>query len=127
MAEQTDAAPQQPKSGWRTLVDTVVGWPISRKIALAAVTVITLGLFAFIIVQARTADYQLLYGNLADSDAAAVVEWLKGKNVPYQLTMAIVLPKIIPCSASGKAQPQIKSSTSSGLTWGNLAIKPFAT
>ena len=74
MAEQTDAAPQQPKSGWRTLVDTVVGWPISRKIALAAVTVITLGLFAFIIVQARTADYQLLYGNLADSDASAVVD-----------------------------------------------------
>ena len=86
MAEQTDAAPQQPKSGWKALVDTVVGWPISRKIALAAVTVITLGLFAFIIVQARTADYQLLYGNLADSDASAVVEWLKGQNVPYQLT-----------------------------------------
>lgn len=86
MAEHTDAGPQQQKSGWNALVDTVAGWPISRKIALAAVTVITLGLFAFIIVQARTADYQLLYGNLPDSDASAVVDWLKAHNVPYQLT-----------------------------------------
>jgi len=86
MAEHTDAGPHQPKNGWNALVDTIAGWPISRKIALAAVTVITLGLFAFIIVQARTADYQLLYGNLPDADASAVVEWLKAHNVPYQLT-----------------------------------------
>ena len=54
MAEQTDAAPQQTQSGWKTLVETVKAWPMPRKIALAAVTAITLGLFAFIIVQART-------------------------------------------------------------------------
>ncbi len=85
MAEQTDAAPQQTQSGWKTLVETVKAWPMPRKIALAAVTAITLGLFAFIIVQARTADYQLLYGNLAESDASSVVEWLKGQNIPYKL------------------------------------------
>lgn len=85
MAEATDAAPQKLKNGWQALTATVTAWPLSRKIALAAVTAITLGLFAFIIVQARTADYQLLYGNLADADASAVVDWLKGKNIPFQL------------------------------------------
>ncbi len=85
MAEQTDVSPEKSKNGWQALVATVAGWPLSRKIALAAVTVISVALFAFIIVQARTADYQLLYGNLADSDASAMVEWLKGQNIPYQL------------------------------------------
>jgi flagellar M-ring protein FliF len=85
MAEQTDVSPEKSKNGWQALVATVAGWPLSRKIALAAVTVISVALFAFIIVQARTADYQLLYGNLAESDASAMVEWLKGQNIPYQL------------------------------------------
>jgi len=84
MAEQTDA-PSKLKSGWHALAATIGAWPLPRKIALAAVTAITLGLFALIIVQARTADYQLLYGNLADADASAVVDWLKGHNVPFQL------------------------------------------
>lgn len=86
MAEETDVTPQQPQTGWRTLLATVKAWPLPRKLALAAVAAITLGVFAFIIIQARTADYQLLYGNLAETDASAVVEWLKGHNVPYQLT-----------------------------------------
>jgi flagellar M-ring protein FliF len=84
MAEQTDAT-SKLKTGWQALVATVAAWPLTRKIALAVVTALTLGLFALIIVQARTADYQMLYGNLAETDAAAVVDWLKGQNVPYQL------------------------------------------
>lgn len=84
MAEQTDTT-SKLKTGWQALVATVAAWPLTRKIALAVVTALTLGLFALIIVQARTADYQMLYGNLAETDAAAVVDWLKGQNVPYQL------------------------------------------
>lgn len=57
-----------------------------RKLALLAVTLISVGLFAFIIIQARTADYQLLYANLDEGDAASIVEWLKGNNTPYKLT-----------------------------------------
>ena len=57
-----------------------------RKLALLAVTLLSLALFAFIIIQARTADYQLLYANLDESDAAAVVEWLKSNKIPYKLT-----------------------------------------
>ena len=87
MAEQsTDATSiAKLKNGWWALTATIIAWPLSRKIALAAVAALTLSLFALIIVQARTADYQLLYGNLADADASAVISWLKGQNIPYQL------------------------------------------
>ncbi len=60
-------------------------WPLSRIIALVSVAVICLVVFAVIIIQARTADYQLLYANLAEKDAAAVVSWLKSQNIDYQL------------------------------------------
>lgn len=86
MAEQTETAPQPPQAGWKKLLAAINAWPISRKITMAVVTAITLGLFAFIIIQARTAEYQLLYGNLAETDASSVVEWLKGQNIPYQLS-----------------------------------------
>ncbi|MCL1981022.1 MAG: flagellar M-ring protein FliF [Proteobacteria bacterium] len=87
MAEQsTDATPTSKlKNGWQVLTATIIAWPLPRKIALAAAAALTLAMFALIIIQARTADYQLLYGNLADSDASAVVDWLKGQNIPYQL------------------------------------------
>lgn len=60
-------------------------WPISRKIALASVALISIALFALIIIQARTADYQLLYANLSPKDAGSIVTWLKGEKIDYQL------------------------------------------
>ncbi|MBM9537436.1 flagellar basal-body MS-ring/collar protein FliF [Desulfobulbus alkaliphilus] len=85
MAEQTEVTPQKSKNGWQILVATIGGWPLSRQISLAAVTLICLSLFAFIIIQARVVDYQRLYGNLAETDASAMVDWLKGQNIPYRL------------------------------------------
>ncbi|WP_319548128.1 flagellar basal-body MS-ring/collar protein FliF [Desulfogranum marinum] len=84
MAEES-TSPATPQSGWRALVSTLKGWPLSRKIALVAAGAVTLALFAMIIIQARTADYQLLYGNLDQQDAASMVEWLNAQNIPYQL------------------------------------------
>lgn len=69
----------------RDLITFIKEWPLSRKIALAAVTLFSIALFAIIIIQARTADYQLLYANLAEKDAASVVEWLKGQRIEYEL------------------------------------------
>lgn len=88
MAEQTDTAPEKDtrKNGLQILVSRIKEWPLPRKLALITVTLISIALFAFIILQARTADYQLLYANLDESDAASIVEWLKGNNTPYQLT-----------------------------------------
>jgi len=69
----------------KNIVTLIKEWPISKKLALAAVALISTAVFAIIIIQARTADYQLLYANLTEKDAASVVEWLKGENVEYQL------------------------------------------
>lgn len=86
MAEQTNASPPKPKNGIQQFMAMVAEWPLSRKLAIAAVTAISIALFAFIIIQAKTADYQLLYGNLAESDASSMVEWLKEQKIPYQIT-----------------------------------------
>jgi len=88
MAEQTDAASESKtsKNGLQLLIGRINAWPLPRKLALLTVTLLSIALFAFIIIQARTADYQLLYANLDESDAASIVEWLKGNNTPYQLT-----------------------------------------
>ncbi len=88
MAEQSTPTPdaEGPKNGFQVLAARLREWPMSRKLALLAVTLISVGLFAFIIMQARTADYQLLYANLDEGDAASIVEWLKGNNTPYKLT-----------------------------------------
>jgi len=56
-----------------------------RKLAVGAVLVICIALFAVLIIQARVADHQLLYANLSEPDAASVVNWLKGQNIPYTL------------------------------------------
>jgi len=88
MAETTETIQQEevPKNDMQILLQRMNAWPLSRKLALMAVTLLSLTLFGFIIFQTRTADYQLLYANLAESDAAAVLEWLKGNHTPYQLT-----------------------------------------
>ena len=86
MAEQTDISPQKSKNGFQMFLATVAGWPLSRKLALAAVTALSIGLFSFIIIQAKTADYQLLFGNLSESDASAMIPLLKAQNIPYQIT-----------------------------------------
>ncbi len=69
----------------KNLFTLIQEWPLSRKISLAAVTVISLALFAVIIIQAKQADYQLLYANLTEKDAGSVVSWLKGQKISYQL------------------------------------------
>ena len=69
----------------KNLLDILKGWPTSKKLALAAVTFISLAVFAIIIIQARTAHYQLLYANLSQKDAGSVVTWLKSQRVDYQL------------------------------------------
>ncbi len=80
MAEATT-----PRTGPQSFIDQMGQWPLSRKLSLAAVTLISIALFAVIIIQARTADYQLLYSNLTASDAGQTVEWLKSQNIPYQI------------------------------------------
>ncbi|WP_240744217.1 flagellar basal-body MS-ring/collar protein FliF [Desulfopila sp. IMCC35006] len=60
-------------------------WPLSKKISTGAVLLISMVLFAFLIIQARTADQQLLYANLALQDASSVTAWLKNQKIDYSL------------------------------------------
>ena len=69
----------------KTMLDVLREWPMTKKVALGAVALISVAVFAIIIIQARTAHYQLLYANLSPKDAGAVVTWLKSQRVDYQL------------------------------------------
>lgn len=80
-----EQAAQTKGTGGRSLPAILKELPLSRKIAMGAVVAVTLALFAVLIIQARTADYQLLYANLEEADASSVVTWLKTQRIPYQL------------------------------------------
>ncbi len=69
----------------KSLLNLVQEWPLSKKISTAAVLLISVVLFAFLIIQARSADQQLLYANLALSDASSVTTWLKNQKIDYSL------------------------------------------
>jgi flagellar M-ring protein FliF len=69
----------------KNIVQLIQEWPVTRKIATGAVVVISIALFALLIIQARTADQQLLYANLAMNDASEVVTWLKNQKIDYTL------------------------------------------
>ena len=67
------------------LIETIRQWPRKRQLSLAATILVCIVFFAGIILQANKADYQLLFGNLDSTDAAAVVDRLKEQKVPYRL------------------------------------------
>ncbi|PHR29453.1 MAG: flagellar M-ring protein FliF [Desulfotalea sp.] len=69
----------------KNLLQLIQAWPLTRKLATGGVLAISIALFALLIIQARTADQQLLYANLAMTDAAEVVTWLKNQKVDYTL------------------------------------------
>ena len=69
----------------RSLISTIREWPIARKISLAVVAALSIGLFALIIFEGRVADFRLLYANLSSADASAVIEWLHEQKIPYRL------------------------------------------
>lgn len=69
----------------KKLTTLISEWPLSRKLALVGIIVISATLFGLLIFQGRTADYQLLYANLGEKDAAPVITWLKTEKIPYQL------------------------------------------
>lgn len=76
---------ETPPPQRKNLLTLLMELPLSRKIAMGAVALISVALFAFLIIQGRTADYQLLYANLEEADAASVVDWLKTQRIPYDL------------------------------------------
>jgi flagellar M-ring protein FliF len=81
MAEENNNTPDAPQN----LLGGISRWPRGRKISLIIVAAASILAFALIIWQYRSADYRVLYANLSNNDAAAVVEWLKERKISYQL------------------------------------------
>lgn len=69
----------------KNVITLVQEWPLSKKIATVTVLLVSIVLFTFLIIQARTADQQLLYANLPMSDASSVTDWLKSQKIDYTL------------------------------------------
>jgi len=69
----------------KSLVKSVGKWPLSRKLSLVAAALICAAIFAVIILQARVADFNLLFAHMENADASEVVEWLKDRKIPYRL------------------------------------------
>ena len=59
--------------------------PVNMAVALGGVALVIGALFS-ISLWVQKPDYQLLYTNLSDQDAAAVVDQLNTQNIPHQLT-----------------------------------------
>jgi flagellar M-ring protein FliF len=78
-------APDVVRPERKNLMALVQEWPLSRKIATAAVLLIALVLSVILVIQARTADQQLLYANLSMNDAGAVTNWLNDQKIEYSL------------------------------------------
>ncbi len=57
----------------KSLVKAINAWPMSRKVSLVAAALICIAIFAVIILQARVADYNLLFAHMESTDAAEVV------------------------------------------------------
>ncbi len=59
--------------------------PVNMAVALGGVA-LAVGTLVSISLWVQSPDYQLLYTNLSDQDAAAVVEQLGTQNIPHKLT-----------------------------------------
>lgn len=67
-------------------------WPRTVQLGIAAFVV---ALFVVIVLWSRTADYKVLFSDLADRDGGAVVTALTQMNIPYQFSddgAAILIP-----------------------------------
>ncbi len=79
------APPEVIRPQRKSVFGLVQEWPLSKKFSTGAVLLISIFLFALLIIQARTADQQLLYANLTLSDASSVTAWLKNQKIDYTL------------------------------------------
>ncbi len=59
--------------------------PVNMAVALGGAALVV-GALVSISLWVQTPDYQLLYANLSDQDAAAVVDQLNTQNIPHELT-----------------------------------------
>ncbi len=81
----SDSGATASRNNKKTFIDVIAAWSMARKLSLVGVAAVCMLLFGLIIMQARVADYSLLFANLPSRDAAEVVQWLKDRKIPYRL------------------------------------------
>lgn len=69
----------------KNMLDVIMEWSLARKLSLVGAALVSIAVFAVIIMQSQVADYSLLFANLPNRDASSVVEWLKDRKIPYRL------------------------------------------
>lgn len=69
----------------KNMLDVIMEWSLARKLSLIGAAVVSIAVFAVIIMQSQVADYSLLFANLPNRDASSVVQWLKDRKIPYRL------------------------------------------
>lgn len=69
----------------KNMLDVIMEWSLARKLSLVGAAVVSIAVFAVIIMQSQVADYSLLFANLPNRDASSIVEWLKDRKIPYRL------------------------------------------
>ncbi|MFN8388994.1 MAG: flagellar basal-body MS-ring/collar protein FliF [Bdellovibrionota bacterium] len=71
---------------FENLVSFFVKLPLSQKIALPLLIAGSMGMIIFVSRWASRPEYQVLFSNLEEPDAAGVVEFLKDHKIGYQLS-----------------------------------------
>lgn len=67
------------------LIETVVNMPVRSKVVFLSVAVMGIAGVLLLFSWTQKADYQVLFSNLAESDAGSIVQKLKELKVPYKL------------------------------------------
>ncbi|MGY8762711.1 MAG: flagellar basal-body MS-ring/collar protein FliF, partial [Nitrospinaceae bacterium] len=68
------------------LSDRFVALSQGQKVAALVLTTVTIGSVLAMSFWVKTPDLQLLYANLSEKDASAIVDNLKTQNIPYELS-----------------------------------------
>jgi len=59
---------------------------VNQKVSLIVAALGVAGGMTALILWSHRPDYQLLYGHLGDKDAAAIISYLEGQNIPHEVT-----------------------------------------
>ncbi len=67
------------------IVETIREMPVRQKVTMLVVLAVSVAALVLVFAWSQKLDYRLLYSNMADSDAGAVVQKLKEMKVPYRV------------------------------------------
>ncbi len=73
------------------IIDTIKNWPTKNKIIFFSTIIISIAALVILFSWLQTADYQVLFSNLADDDIGLIIQKLKEMKVPYKIEYSNVL------------------------------------